>query len=203
TVDGNNGKPVVISILGPEAGRLTELSEELMRRLSQVRGIADLESSERGANPTLAVRINNELASELGVTTAAIGQALRPLLAGDEIGTWVGPDGQDYDVIVQLPRDRRGVAQDLADLTIASTRMDANGRPLLVPLRQVAQFVETGSPQQIKRLNLQRRITLYANAQGRPAGDVGSEAQRIAQAMEMPPGYRIDIGGGQQEMNQT
>jgi HAE1 family hydrophobic/amphiphilic exporter-1 len=202
TVQGQN-QPVVISILGPENTKLTELSQELMARLAQIPGIADLESSERGANPTIAVRIKNELASDLGLTTAAIGNALRPLIAGDQISTWVGPDGQDYDVIVRLPKQRREIVSDLSDLYVTSTRTDANGTPLLVPLRQVADFVETTSPQQIKRLNLQRRITLYANAQGRPSGDVGTDAERIVKSMQLPPGYRFDVGGAQQEMNET
>jgi hydrophobic/amphiphilic exporter-1 (mainly G- bacteria), HAE1 family len=133
----------------------------------------------------------------------AIGNALRPLIAGDDISTWLGPDGQDYDVIVQLPKHRREIAADLGDLYVASTRLDANGSPMLVPLRQVAEFVETGSPQQIKRLNLQRRISIYGNAQGRASGDVGSDAERVVKAMQLPPGYRFDLSGGQQEMNET
>nr|WP_298727081.1 efflux RND transporter permease subunit [uncultured Steroidobacter sp.] len=202
TVQGQN-QPVVISILGPENSKLTELSQELMARLSKIPGIADLESSERGANPTIAVRIKNELASDLGLTTASIGNALRPLIAGDQISTWLGPDGQDYDVIVQLPKERREIVSDLGDLYVSSTRTDANGAPLLVPIRQIADFVETTSPQQIKRLNLQRRITIYGNAQGRPSGDVGTDAKKIVQAMQLPPGYRFDVGGAQQEMDDT
>jgi len=202
TVQGQN-QPVVISILGPENSKLTELSQELMKRLSTIPGIADLESSERGANPTIAVRIRNELASDLGLTTASIGNALRPLIAGDQISTWLGPDGQDYDVIVQLPKQRREIVTDLGDLYVSSTRTDANGNPILVPIRQIADFVETTSPQQIKRLNLQRRITIYGNAQGRPSGDVGSDAEKIVKAMQLPPGYRFDVSGAQQEMNET
>ncbi|MGH8176652.1 MAG: efflux RND transporter permease subunit, partial [Steroidobacter sp.] len=199
----SNNQPVFISILGPDTRKLTELSQDLMARLAKIPGIADLESSEKGANPTIAVRINNELASDLGLTTARIGNALRPLIAGDQISTWLGPDGQDYEVIVQLPKQRREIAADLGDLYVSSTRTDETGAPILVPLRQVADFVETGSPQQIKRLNLQRRISIYANAEGRPSGDVGSDAEKIVEAMELPQGYRFDVGGGQQEMNET
>ncbi len=200
---GGNNQPVFISILGPDTNKLTQLSQQLMDKLAKIPGIADLESSEKGANPTIAVRINNELASELGVTTARIGAALRPLIAGDEISTWLGPDGQDYQVIVRLPRNRREITSDLGDLYISSARTDEQGTPLLVPLRQVADFVHTGSPQQIKRLNLQRRISLYGNAEGRPSGDVGTDAEKIAKAMELPQGYRIEVGGGQQDMNET
>jgi multidrug efflux pump subunit AcrB len=199
----SNNQPVFISILGPDTAKLTELSQELMAKLAKIPGIADLESSEKGANPTVAVRINNELASDLGLTTASIGSALRPLIAGDEISSWLGPDGQDYEVIVRLPKERREIASDLGDLHVTSTRVDETGRPVLVPIRQVADFVETGSPQQIKRLNLQRRISIYANAEGRPSGDVGTDAEKIVKEMKLPQGYRFDVGGGQQEMNET
>jgi len=202
-VQGNNGPPVFLSILGPDAGKLKELSEQLMTRLARIPGIVDLESSEKGSNPTVAVRIKNEAASDLGLTTARIGAALRPLVAGDQISTWLGPDGQDYEVIVRLPKQRREIASDLADLYVTSTRTLPDGSPLLVPLRQVADFVETTSPQQIKRLNMQRRISVYANAQGRPSGDVGSDAEKVAKNMKLPPGYRFDVGGGQQDMNET
>ncbi|RPH54985.1 MAG: efflux RND transporter permease subunit [Lysobacterales bacterium] len=203
SISGNNGPPIFVSILGPDTRKLTELSQDLMARFAKIPGIADLESSEKGANPTVAVRINNELASDLGLTTARIGNALRPLIAGDQVSTWLGPDGQDYEVIVQLPKNRREIAADLGDLYVSSTRVDENGQPMLVPLRQVAEFVQTSSPQQIKRLNLQRRISIYANAEGRPSGDVGSDAEKIVKEMKLPQGYRFDIGGGQQEMNET
>jgi Cu/Ag efflux pump CusA len=36
----------------------------------------------------------------------------------------------------------------------------------MVPLRQVAELVETQSPQIIKRQDLQRRIGIYAGVQG-------------------------------------
>ena len=201
-IQGNN-QPVFVSILGPDTAKLTQLTEELMAKFANIPGIVDLESSEKGANPTVAVRINNELASDLGVTNARIGNALRPLIAGDQISTWLGPDGQDYDVIVRLPKNQREITSDLGDLYVSSTRVDADGNVALVPLRQVADFVETGSPQQIKRLNLQRRISIYANAEGRPSGDVGSDAEKIVRETKLPQGYRFDVGGGQQDMNET
>ena len=48
----------------------------------------------------------------------------------------------------------------------------------MVPLRQVAELVETTSPQIIKRQDLQRRIGIYANVRGTP---VGRRRQRRAE----------------------
>ena len=40
--------------------------------------------------------------------------------------------------------------------------MGQDGNPILVPLRQVAEFQNSTSPQIIKRQELQRRVALYA-----------------------------------------
>ena len=196
-------KPIFISILGPDAAQLTAISQEVMAKMAKIPGIADLESSEKGANPTLAIRIDNERASDLGLSTAAIGAALRPLIAGETISYWLAPDGQNYDVLVRLPKDERRIAADLGALNITSSRLKADGTPLLVPLRQVAELVPTTSAQQIKRLDLQRRISLYAGAEGRPSGDVGGDVEKLIKTIELPPGYRFDVGGQQQDMAES
>src|SRR6185437_9171929 len=82
TVLMGGSRPVFISLLGPDTRKLKVLSEDLMAKLAKIPGISDLESSEQGANPTVAVRIHNELASDMGLTNARIGAALRPLVAG-------------------------------------------------------------------------------------------------------------------------
>jgi hydrophobic/amphiphilic exporter-1 (mainly G- bacteria), HAE1 family len=198
-------KPIFISILGPDAGKLTEISQGIMKQVATIKGIVDLESSERGANPTIAVRINSELASDLGVNTEKIGRALRPLIAGDTISHWEAADGQNYDVNVRLPKSGRRVAADLGDLYLTSSRANADGSPQLVALRQVAEFVPTLSAQQVKRLDLQRRVSLYAGVEGRPSGDAGSEVEALLKKLEpeLPPGYRFNVGGQTQDMNES
>jgi len=195
--------PIFISILGPDAAQLTALSQDVMAKMAKIPGIANLESSEKGATPTLAIRIDNERASDLGLSNAAIGAALRPLIAGETISYWLAPDGQNYDVLVRLPKEERRIAADLGALHITSSRLKADGTPLLVPLRQVAELVPTTSAQQIKRLDLQRRVSLYAGSEGRPSGDVGKDVEKLIAGIELPPGYRFDVGGQQQDMNES
>ncbi|MFA7278976.1 MAG: efflux RND transporter permease subunit [Sterolibacterium sp.] len=198
-------KPIFISILGPDAGKLTEISRGVMSQVAAIKGIADLESSERGANPTIAVRIHDNLASDLGLTTAQIGKALRPLIAGDAISHWQASDGQNYEVNLRMPKAGRRITSDLGDLYLTSSRVNPDGNLPMVALRQVADFVPTFSAQQVKRLDLQRRISLYANVEGRPAGDAGSEVQALLKQLspELPPGYRFDVGGQTQDMQES
>ncbi|MDE2358266.1 MAG: efflux RND transporter permease subunit, partial [Betaproteobacteria bacterium] len=41
------------------------------------------------------------------------------------------------------------------------------------------------------------------NAEGRPSGDVGSDVQKVADAMQLPPGYRLQAAGQQQDMQDS
>jgi multidrug efflux pump subunit AcrB len=165
-----------------------------------VPGISDLETSDKAANPALSVRLNNDMAAELGITVQQVGATLRPLLAGDTVTYWLGPDGQNYEVNVQLSRDRRALASDLGNLYLSTNKTGPNGEARMVPLRQVADIVESTSPQIIKREGLQRRVALYAGAQGRPSGDVGNDVDKIVKDTVLPPGYRFSVGGQQQDM---
>ncbi|HEX8957724.1 MAG TPA: efflux RND transporter permease subunit, partial [Burkholderiaceae bacterium] len=84
-----------------------------------------------------------------------------------------------------------------------SSHLTPDGKPIMVPLRQVVEFTPSSSPQMIKRQDLQRRVGIYANVQGRPAGDVGREVQDLVKKIELPPGYRFDIGGQTQDMQES
>ncbi|HYD78768.1 MAG TPA: efflux RND transporter permease subunit [Paucimonas sp.] len=197
------GKPIFISILGPDVDKLKAVVDQVMAKVGAVKGVTDLENSMTGANPAVTVKVNNELASDLGVSLQQIGTALRPFVAGDTVTHWLAADGQNYDVNVQLPKSGRQKIADLADLSVASNRVDAAGRPIMVPLRQVVEFIPSTSPQVIKRQDLQRRVSIYANVEGRPAGDVGSEVQKLIKTIELPPGYRFDVGGQTKEMQES
>lgn len=196
-------RPIEVSILGPDLGELDRLTTAFARELSVLRGVTEIESSLKASNPTLAVRVNRELASDQGLSVGQIAAAVRPLVAGDAVTQWLGPDGQNYDVRVQAGAGRRRNASDLGEIMLMSSQAGADGSPKMIPLRQVADVVETLSPKRIDRLALQRQVTVTANVEGRPAGDVGSEVEALIKRTELPAGYRFNIGGQQKMMAES
>jgi hydrophobe/amphiphile efflux-1 (HAE1) family protein len=196
-------RPVWVNLLGPDPATMTQLIGEFADKVAKVPGIADLEISEKAAAPALSIRLNNDVAADLGITVQQVGSTVRPLLAGDTVSYWLGPDGQNYEVNVQLPRDQRRIASDLANLYLTTGKRGPDGEARMVPLRQVAEIVETTSPQIIKRQELQRRVALYANAEGRPSGDVNSDVEKIMKDTTLPPGYRFDVGGQAKDQKES
>jgi hydrophobe/amphiphile efflux-1 (HAE1) family protein len=196
-------KPIFIAILGTDEAKLDDVAHRLMEKMRKIKGLVDLEYSQEGANPSTNIKINNELASDLGLTTQQIGTALRPFVAGDTTSHFLAADGQNYEVNVQLPKSGRQKVTDLADLSLASSKLGPDGRPVMVPLRQVVDFVPAFSPQVLKRQALQRRVALYASTEGRPGGDVDSDVKKAMKEIELPSGVRFDVGGNAQEMEQS
>ncbi|MES2298985.1 MAG: efflux RND transporter permease subunit [Pseudomonadota bacterium] len=196
-------RPIFIAILGTDEAKLDAVAHQLMGKMRNIKGVADIEYSQEGANPSTTIKINNELASDLGLSVQQIGAALRPFVAGDTTSHWLAADGQNYDVNVQLPKSGRQKVADLADLSLASSKIGADGKPIMVPLRQVVSFVPSSSPQVLKRQALQRRVAVYAGVNGRPFGDVNSDIQKAMDGIVLPAGVRFDIGGDAQTMQES
>jgi HAE1 family hydrophobic/amphiphilic exporter-1 len=196
-------RPIWVNLLGPDPDTLKVLINEFAEKVAKVPGIADMETSEKALNPALSIRLNNDAAADLGISVQQVGATVRPLLAGETVTYWLGPDGQNYEVNVQLPREGRRLASDLGNLYISTNKRGPDGELRMVPLRQVAEIVETTSPQIIKRQDLQRRVALYANAEGRPSGNVLDDVKKIVDTVQLPPGYRFAMAGQQEDTEES
>jgi multidrug efflux pump subunit AcrB len=193
-----------VALLGNNDAEMRRVIADLRQKILAIRGITDVEVSFKEGTPALSVHLKPELAAEYGLTHAQLGTMLRALIGGENSGYWLAADGQNYEVITQLPRASRTMLADVAGLNIATGRQLADGTAEVIPLCSVATIERTFSPENIRRQDLQRRIALWANVQGRPSGDAGDEVQQLVKSYVLPPGLHFDIGGqikDQQEVN--
>ena len=196
-------KQIEVSVQGPDQKQLEALAARAVAEIAQVPGIVDLDTSSKPARPTLAVEIDRALASDRGIGIAQLGAALRPLLAGEVATTWKAPDDENYDVMLRLPQEERRGIGDLARISLASTQLDADGSPRMVPLRQVARLENTEGPTQINRKSLTREIAITANVDGAPPGTVGLALQSRLASIALPPGYAFVTGGATKDMQES
>jgi len=199
---GGVQKQIQVSVQGRDMGELDRIAQQVAAAMGRIRGFVDVDSSLKAAKPTLSVRLNREVASDLGIGTAQVAGALRPLFAGDTVSSWKAPDGESYDVLVRLPEGDRVGRTDL-DRIYLSGAPDANGTPRMIPLSQVSDVTTTLGASQINRRDLQREVNVAANVQGRAAGDAGKELQAAIAGIPLPPGYRIVFGGSTKDIAET
>ncbi|HAV5305255.1 TPA: efflux RND transporter permease subunit [Acinetobacter baumannii] len=196
-------KPIMISIKRSDLNELQKISDRFMAEMEKIDGVVDLESSLKEPKPTLGVHINRVLASDLGLSVSQIANAIRPLIAGENVTTWEDRDGETYDVNIRLNENKRVLPQDVQNLYLNSNKTNANGQNILVPLSAVATTQEKLGASQINRRDLEREVLIEANTSGRPSGDIGQDIDKMQKAFKLPAGYTFDTQGTNADMAES
>ncbi|MGE9766618.1 efflux RND transporter permease subunit [Acinetobacter baumannii] len=196
-------KPIMISIKGSDLNELQKISDRFMAEMEKIDSVVDLESSLKEPKPTLGVHINRVLASDLGLSVSQIANAIRPLIAGENVTTWEDRDGETYDVNIRLNENKRVLPQDVQNLYLNSNKTNANGQNILVPLSAVATTQEKLGASQINRRDLEREVLIEANTSGRPSGDIGQDIDKMQKAFKLPAGYTFDTQGTNADMAES
>ncbi|MGL5445926.1 MAG: efflux RND transporter permease subunit [Rhabdaerophilum sp.] len=178
---------IALKIFGEDLDTIRALAEELRQKLAGVPGIVDLQVEKQVRIPQLEVIVDYRRAALYGLQPGAITEQLERLSNGRIVSRIV--DGnRRFDVVVRLQDDRR-TTQGLADLLIET--------PVgWIPVRQIADVVETDGPNQILRENGKRRVVVMANTDG--AADMASVVAQIRQLIathKLPPGFFISLEG--------
>jgi hydrophobic/amphiphilic exporter-1 (mainly G- bacteria), HAE1 family len=203
-VAGGGQAPIQLHLEGPELSRLQEISDRALAAIRDVPGLVDLRSSLEGRKPEFSVNVHRDLAADVGLSVGAIGDALRPVLAGAKAGTWEDETGLGHDVVVRLAPEYRRSEVDLAGIPLTTSQIDrSTGAPVVVPLGQVADLSLAGAPNEIDRLDLERVATIEGNYQVRPLTDVVKDIRLRLAKLQLPPGYRFDFGGEQKDFLET
>ena len=195
--------PIQVTILGPSLDVLASVGDQVADAIAKVPGTVEIRSSLDEQRPILAIRVNRDVASDLGVSMQQIGSAVRPLLAGEDVTNWNAPNGQSYNVVVRLPESARSDLASLEALPITTSNVNANGEPVTVRLDQVAEITRSVGAAALERQDLSRQVTVSASISGRANGDVLNEVGAAVAELQLPAGYRIAQGGEAEDLAES
>ena len=196
------GKPISLSIQGPDLVELQRLTTTLMAKLAQVPGLVDADTSMKPPKPTVVIDVKRELANDLGLSVGSITNTLRALVAGQTVGDWRAANDQTYDVKVRLAPESRDNPADLAHLGLV-LGSNADGSMRSVPLSQVADVRAGLGANQVNRRDLNRESELTANTSGRALGEVSADVRKVLETTPLPPGYSYRFGGSTKDMQES
>ena len=205
TIFGGNRQPIQVNVQGPETTRLKILATQVLDVLKGVPGVAEPTSSDEGDIPQLDVHVDREQAWAAGLGIGSIASTLQPLFTGTRATEWEDPQGYSHDVVVVYPDSMRASAQDVGGIPVPSNNIDPrSGRPVLVPLSQVATVEANVGPQQIERSSLERQVSISAGVlPGYSMGNVAGDAQAALDSMGLPSPYHTVFRGDVQNLNET
>jgi len=180
---------IAIKIFGADLQQLFEIGKDVETRIKSIEGIADVAVDQQVEVPQLRIIPNRQLLAAHGMTVGNLMEQVDIAFAGEKAGEIY--EGQKYfDLIVRFQEDSRNSMERIESALIS---LPNEGQ---IPLNQLATIASVSTPNTISREDVQRKIVVAANVQGRDLRSVVNEIQEIVGSnVSMPEGYRVEYGG--------
>jgi len=189
----NNSRPIefVLTTSGTYE-ELDVVTRQFLDRISDYPGLTNVDTDLKLSKPEVTVDINREKASDLGIDVSLVGRTLETLLGGRQV-TRFEREGEQYDVFVQLAAEDRASPSTLSTIFLRS----AGGE--MVQLSNLVDVNESVSPQELRRFNQLRSVTISANLQpGTSTGDALAYLENVARDT-LPASVQTDVAGQRRE----
>ncbi len=190
------GAAVSIELSGESYEVLAPLMRQVKDKIRHVPGLVDLKDDYVIARPEIVIDVDKQRAALLGLDTRMVAENVKTAIRGVEAGKY--RDGNDeYDIIVQLPLERRKDLEALKNLLVS----DAMGR--YAPISSVAELKVSAGLGAIVHSDQDRVITIEGGAEGRLPTEVLADVQLALADMQLPRGYKITYRGESEDREEA
>ncbi len=180
---------IAIKVFGSDLQRLFEVGKSIETNIKSIDGIADVAVDQQVEVPQLRITPKRQILAAYGMTVADLMEQVDVAFAGEKAGEIY--EGQKYfDLIVRFRPESRNSKESLESALISLP----NGGQ--IPLNQLSTIGSVSTPNTISREDVQRKIVVAANVQGRDLRGVVNEIKDVVNTnINLPDGYRIEYGG--------
>ncbi|MCW8870906.1 MAG: CusA/CzcA family heavy metal efflux RND transporter [Proteobacteria bacterium] len=180
---------LAMKLFGSDLDVLASKGQEIVKAVQSVTGARDVAMEQIAGESQLVVKPNRRQLSRYGLSVGDLMQVVRDGIGGREAGQIINGN-ERYDIYVRLDKNFRKDQYAIADLRLQSST------GAWVRLGDVAEINIDSGPPQVRRDDVQRRVVIQANVQGRDMGSVVQDIRTaIAEQVNLPTGYTVDIGG--------
>ncbi len=180
---------VAIKLFGEDLEILQTKAQEIHNSIDNIPGLVDLAVEQSFGQPQIQIIADRQACSRYGINVSDILQLVE-LAIGGEVVDNIYLNTRRFGIHIRYQEPYRSNPKAIEDLLVHTE----NGN--LIPLKQVAKIAEVIGPIQINREKNQRRWVIQGNIRGRDMGSVIADIkERIADKIELPPGYHIEYGG--------
>jgi len=180
---------LAIKLFGPDLDQLATTGKAIEAMVRKVDGTRGVEMEQIGGEAQLAVRPDRDALARYGIPVAQVMDLVSDSIGGREAGQVI-KGNERYDIYVRLAETHRNSVEAIRNLILQAP----NGA--WVKLGDVAQVAIESGPPQIRRDDVQRRVVIQSNVEGRDMGGLVAELQqRIDSEIDLPPGYSVVFGG--------
>jgi cobalt-zinc-cadmium resistance protein CzcA len=180
---------LAIKLFGPDLDVLASKGEAIEAAVKEVDGAVAVAMEQIQGEAQLVVSPKRQQLSRYGLDVADVLRVVDNGLGGASAGQIIRGN-ERYDIYVRLAEAFRDTPESIRSLRL----LTPSGA--WVTLGEVANVAIESGPPQIRRDDVQRRVVIQSNVQGRDMGSVVTDIrQAINEKVDLPSGYSVDIGG--------
>ncbi|MCS5712803.1 CusA/CzcA family heavy metal efflux RND transporter [Candidatus Berkiella aquae] len=178
-----------VKLFGTDLAILAKKGQEIENIVKSVKGTRDVAIEQITGEAQLVIKPDRETLMRYGISVGEVMSLVSDAIGGKTAGQVI-QGNERYDIYVRLAKPYRDSVETISNLILQSSK------GAWVRLSDVASVqIEAGTPQ-IRRDDVQRRVVIQSNVEGRDMGSVVSEIQQqIAQKLKLPAGYTVVYGG--------
>ena len=180
---------LAIKLFGPDLAVLANKGQAIEAAVKEIEGARDVAMEQIAGESQLVVKPDRRALSRYGLAVGDVMELVREGLGGASAGQIINGN-ERYDIYVRLAERFREDRETIADLRLQAPS------GAWVRLGDVAEVSIASGPPQVRRDDVQRRVVIQANVHGRDMGSVVADIRQvIAEQVDLPTGYSVDIGG--------
>ena len=180
---------LAIKLFGSDLQVLANKGREIEAAIKSIEGAKDVALEQIAGEAQLVIAPNRLELSRYGLSVGDVMEVVQDGIGGVEAGQIINGN-ERYDIYVRLDEEFRANSEAIADIRLQSPT------GAWVRIGDVASVYFESGPPQVRRDDVQRRVVIQANVQGRDMGSVVEDIQaKIASDVELPAGYSVSIGG--------
>ncbi|HEY9552831.1 efflux RND transporter permease subunit [Allosphingosinicella sp.] len=181
--------PVGVKISGPDLATLDRLGRQVAQAVKQIEGTSSAVSDRISGGRYINVEIDRLAAARYGLSVEDVQATAATAVGGEQIGEKIEGLAR-FPIEVRFPRETRDSVQALRQLPIIAPS------GAVVTLGMVADIAIEDGPTMIKSENAQPSVWVYVDVRDRDVVGYVNEAQeRVAEAIDLPPGYSVAWSG--------
>ncbi len=180
---------LAIKLFGADLDILAEKGQEITALVQKIEGTRDVAMEQIAGEAQLVIKPDRDKLARYGIPVGQVMDIVSDAIGGIDAGQVI-QGNERYDIYVRLAEEHRKSPEKIANLVLQAP----DGA--WVRLGDIASVKIESGPPQIRRDDVQRRVVIQTNVEGRDMGGLVAEInEKIDANIDLPTGYTVVFGG--------
>jgi len=192
-------QPIEIKLFSANPEELQAWAPKVADAIGKIEGVVEVKNGieDTISGPAVLFQVNSTAAARAGFTPEEVATDAAAMLEGEPAAVPVITNDRAYTIRVRFREGQRASLDSMSNTVLTSS----TGK--IATLGSLATITELPGQNEIRRLNLQRYVSVSGRLEGRDTGSAIRDVQKTIAGLKLPASIRIVYGGTYQEQQRS